>query len=85
MKKYSSCGDHFSLNSRSLNSFSRIQELTGLSEHFDDRFITLSSPFYTHMKGKGNSLSLKMRYEPTMANEKAHLKEMARYFRQGEW
>mgnify|MGYP002185018045 FL=1 len=66
---------------RSLNSFSRIQELTGLSEHFDDRFITLSSPF-THGR-QGKLVIPKMRYEPTMANEKAHLKEMARYFRQG--
>lgn len=66
---------------RSLNSFSRIQELTGLSEHFDDRFITLSSPF-THER-QGKLVIPKMRYEPTMANEKAHLKEMARYFRQG--
>ncbi len=66
---------------RSLNSFSRIQELTGLSEHFDDRFITLSSPF-THER-QGKIVIPKMRYEPTMANEKAHLKEMARYFRQG--
>ncbi|HDU8637769.1 TPA: ATP-dependent DNA helicase DinG [Proteus mirabilis] len=66
---------------RSLNSFSRIQEITGLSEHFDDRFITLSSPF-THER-QGKLVIPKMRYEPTMANEKAHLKEMARYFRQG--
>lgn len=66
---------------RSLNSFSRIQELTGLSEYFDDRFITLSSPF-THER-QGKLVIPKMRYEPTMANEKAHLKEMARYFRQG--
>ncbi|WP_368870295.1 ATP-dependent DNA helicase DinG [Proteus mirabilis] len=66
---------------RSLNSFSRIQELTGLSEHFDDRFITLSSPF-THER-QGKLVIPKMRNEPTMANEKAHLKEMARYFRQG--
>ncbi|EMG9426185.1 TPA: ATP-dependent DNA helicase DinG [Proteus mirabilis] len=66
---------------RSLNSFSRIQEFTGLSEHFDDRFITLSSPF-THER-QGKLVIPKMRYEPTMANEKAHLKEMARYFRQG--
>lgn len=66
---------------RSLNSFSRIQELTGLSEHFDDRFITLSSPFMHERQGK--LVIPKMRYEPTMANEKAHLKEMARYFRQG--
>lgn len=66
---------------RSLNSFSRIQELTGLSEHFDDRFITLSSPF-THER-QGKLVIPKIRYEPTMANEKAHLKEMARYFRQG--
>lgn len=66
---------------RSLNSFSRIQELTGLSEHFDDRFITLSSPF-THER-QGKLVIPKMRYEPTMVNEKAHLKEMARYFRQG--
>lgn len=64
---------------RSLNSFSRIQELTGLSEHFDDRFMTLSSPF-THEK-QGKLVIPKMRYEPTMNNEREHLKEMARYFR----
>ncbi|MEQ4923806.1 ATP-dependent DNA helicase DinG [Proteus hauseri] len=66
---------------RSLNSFSRIQELTGLSEQFDDRFITLSSPF-THEK-QGKLIIPKMSYEPTIHNETEHLKEMARYFRQG--
>lgn len=64
---------------RSLNSFSRIQELTGLSEHFDDRFMTLSSPFMHEKQGK--LVIPKMRYEPTMNNEREHLKEMARYFR----
>ncbi|CRL59586.1 ATP-dependent DNA helicase DinG [Proteus penneri] len=65
---------------RSLNSYSRIQELTGLSEHFDDRFITLSSPF--EHKDQGRLVIPKMRYEPTMIHEREHLKEMARYFRQ---
>ncbi|WP_109393496.1 ATP-dependent DNA helicase DinG [Proteus terrae] len=64
---------------RSLNSYSRIQELTGLSEHFDDRFITLSSPF--EHKEQGRLVIPKMRYEPTMSHEREHLKEMARYFR----
>lgn len=64
---------------RSLNSYSRIQELTGLSEHFDDRFITLSSPF--EHKEQGKLVIPKMRYEPTMSHEREHLKEMARYFR----
>lgn len=64
---------------RSLNSYSRIQELTGLSEHFDDRFITLSSPF--EHKEQGRLVIPKIRYEPTMSHEREHLKEMARYFR----
>lgn len=35
---------------RSLNSYSRLQELTGLSEHSDDRFITLDSPLIMLIK-----------------------------------
>lgn len=65
---------------KSLNSFSRIQELTGLSEHFDDRFITLSSPFIHEKQGK--LVIPKMDIEPTLQNEPEHLKAMARYFRQ---
>ncbi|QTL38822.1 ATP-dependent DNA helicase DinG [Xenorhabdus budapestensis] len=63
----------------SLNSFSRIQELTGLHENHDDRFITLSSPF-EHVR-QGHLIIPKMTEEPTIHNEVKHLEEMARYFR----
>ncbi|MBC8951839.1 ATP-dependent DNA helicase DinG [Xenorhabdus sp. PB62.4] len=64
---------------RSLNSFSRIQELTGLHENYDDRFITLSSPF-EHVR-QGRLIIPQMTQEPTIQNEMQHLEEMARYFR----
>ncbi|WP_277850418.1 ATP-dependent DNA helicase DinG [Moellerella wisconsensis] len=64
---------------RSLNSYSRLQELTGLSEHSDDRFITLDSPF-EHVN-QGKLVIPKMINEPTIHNEAEHLKEMAAYFR----
>ncbi|CDG97294.1 ATP-dependent DNA helicase DinG [Xenorhabdus bovienii] len=64
---------------RSLNSFSRIQELTGLHENYDDRFITLSSPF-EHVR-QGRIIIPQMTQEPTIQNEMQHLEEMARYFR----
>ncbi|WP_340610672.1 ATP-dependent DNA helicase DinG [Xenorhabdus bharatensis] len=64
---------------RSLNSFSRIQELTGLHENYDDRFVTLSSPF-EHIR-QGRLIIPRMALEPTIHNEMQHLEEMARYFR----
>ena len=64
---------------RSLNSYSRFTELTGLSEKSDDRFVTLSSPF-NHVE-QGKIIIPQMEYEPTMANEAEHLAEMAAYFR----
>ncbi|MDX7997727.1 ATP-dependent DNA helicase DinG [Xenorhabdus sp. Reich] len=64
---------------RSLNSFSRIQELTGLHENYDDRFVTLSSPF-EHVR-QGRLIIPQMIQEPTIQNEMQHLEEMARYFR----
>ncbi|MBT0350088.1 ATP-dependent DNA helicase DinG [Morganella morganii subsp. morganii] len=64
---------------RSLNSFSRLQEMTGLSEKADDRFVALDSPF-DHCR-QGRLVIPKMHYEPTPADEAAHIGEMARYFR----
>ncbi|MBD2782634.1 ATP-dependent DNA helicase DinG [Xenorhabdus sp. 42] len=64
---------------RSLNSFSRIQELTGLHENHHDRFVTLSSPF-EHVR-QGRLIIPKMALEPTIQKEMEHLEEMARYFR----
>ncbi|WP_099109192.1 ATP-dependent DNA helicase DinG [Xenorhabdus sp. KJ12.1] len=64
---------------RSLSSFSRIQELTGLHENYDDRFVTLASPF-EHVR-QGRLIIPRMTLEPTIHNEMQHLEEMARYFR----
>lgn len=64
---------------RSLNSYSRFMELTGLSEKSDDRFVTLSSPF-NHVE-QGKIIIPKMQYEPTMVTEAQHLEEMAAFFR----
>ncbi|MCG8154843.1 ATP-dependent DNA helicase DinG [Brenneria goodwinii] len=64
---------------RSLNSFSRLQELSGLSEDAGDRFMALSSPF--NHREQGRLVIPKMRYEPLMANEPQHIAEMARFFR----
>lgn len=64
---------------RSLNSYSRFQELSGLSEKSDDRFVTLSSPF-NHIE-QGKLIIPQMKYEPTISNEELHLAEMATYFR----
>lgn len=63
----------------SLNSFSRIQELTGLHENYGDRFISLSSPF-EHVR-QGRLVIPQMTQEPTIQNEMQHLEEMSRYFR----
>ncbi|QCR36660.1 ATP-dependent DNA helicase DinG [Nissabacter sp. SGAir0207] len=64
---------------RSLNSFARLQELSGLSERAGDRFVTLDSPF-NHVE-QGKLLIPQMRHEPLLANEEAHLAEMAHFFR----
>lgn len=65
---------------RSLNSYSRFMELTGLSEKSDDRFVTLTSPF-NHIE-QGKIIIPKMEFEPTMTHEKEHLAEMAAFFRE---
>ncbi len=43
---------HTSATLRSLNSFARLQEMSGLSEKAGDRFETLSSPFNHVEQGK---------------------------------
>ncbi|WP_369308307.1 ATP-dependent DNA helicase DinG [Providencia rettgeri] len=65
---------------RSLNSYSRFMELTGLSEKNDDHFVTLSSPF-NHVE-QGKIIIPQMEYEPTISNEPQHLAEMAAFFRE---
>ncbi|WP_159567726.1 ATP-dependent DNA helicase DinG [Budvicia diplopodorum] len=64
---------------RSLNSFSRLQEMSGLSEKSGDRFVSLNSPFNHREQGK--LVIPIMKNEPMMANEVAHLQEMADFFR----
>ena len=64
---------------RSLNSFQRLQEMSGLSEKAGDRFVALDSPF-NHVE-QGKLLIPQMRYEPLLANEEKHLAEMAHFFR----
>ncbi|PLR33057.1 ATP-dependent DNA helicase DinG [Chimaeribacter californicus] len=64
---------------RSLNSFARLQELSGLSEKAGDRFVTLDSPF-NHID-QGRLVIPQMRHEPLMAHEAEHLAEMAHFFR----
>lgn len=64
---------------RSLNSFSRLQELSGLTEKAGDRFISLDSPF-NHID-QGKLVLPQMKHEPLMANEAAHIAEMAEFFR----
>ncbi|MFU9137808.1 ATP-dependent DNA helicase DinG [Erwinia tasmaniensis] len=65
---------------RSLNSFQRLQEMSGLSEKVSDRFVALDSPF-NHIE-QGRLVIPQMRYEPMMATEVEHLAEMAHFFRQ---
>ncbi|MGG4608629.1 ATP-dependent DNA helicase DinG [Providencia sp. Me31A] len=65
---------------RSLNSYSRFMELTGLSEKSDDRFVTLDSPF-NHVE-QGKIIIPQMEYEPTITTEAEHLEEMALFFRE---
>ena len=65
---------------RSLNSFSRLQEMSGLKEKAGDRFVALDSPFNHCEQGK---LGIpRMRYEPLIDNEEQHIAEMAAYFRE---
>lgn len=65
---------------RSLSSFQRLQEMSGLSEQAGDRFVALDSPF-NHID-QGKLIIPQMRYEPMLANEVEHLAEMAHFFRQ---
>ncbi|WP_313448701.1 ATP-dependent DNA helicase DinG [Pseudescherichia sp.] len=65
---------------RSLNSFSRLQEMSGLKEKAGDRFVTLDSPF-NHIE-QGQLMIPQMRYEPLMEHEEKHIAEMAAYFRE---
>ncbi|TKI07554.1 ATP-dependent DNA helicase DinG [Martelella alba] len=64
---------------RSLNSFDRLRELSGLDDRAGDRFVALASPFDHRHQGK--LVIPRMRHEPSIAHETAHLAEMARYFR----
>ena len=65
---------------RSLNSFSRLQEMSGLKEKAGDRFVALDSPF-NHIE-QGKIVIPKMRHAPLMENEAEHLAEMAAWFRE---
>ncbi len=65
---------------RSLNSFSRLQEMSGLREKAGDRFVALDSPF-NHVE-QGKIIIPQMRHAPLMENEAEHLAEMAAYFRE---
>ncbi|MEA1064511.1 ATP-dependent DNA helicase DinG [Erwinia sp. HR93] len=64
---------------RSLNSFSRFQEMSGLKLQAGDRFLALDSPF-NHVE-QGRLLIPQMRNEPRLENEALHLQEMAAFFR----
>lgn len=65
---------------RSLNSFSRLQEMSGLKEKAGDRFVSLDSPF-NHCE-QGKLVIPKMQHEPLMEHEEQHIAEMAAYFRE---
>lgn len=65
---------------RSLNSFSRLQEMSGLKDKAGDRFVALDSPF-NHVE-QGKIVIPQMHYEPLIDNEEQHLAEMAAFFRQ---
>ncbi|WP_312972196.1 ATP-dependent DNA helicase DinG [Atlantibacter sp.] len=65
---------------RSLNSFSRLQEMSGLKDNAGDRFVALDSPF-NHVE-QGKIVIPQMQYEPLIDNEEQHLAEMAAFFRQ---
>ncbi|MEH2920298.1 ATP-dependent DNA helicase DinG [Samsonia erythrinae] len=64
---------------RSLNSFARIQELSGLGEEEGDTFIALDSPF--NHREQGRLVIPNLRYEPLMESEAQHIAEMAQFFR----
>lgn len=64
---------------RSLNSYQRLKELSGLDEEEGDRFITLDSPFNHCQQGK--LVIPKMHCEPLLENEVPHIAEIARFFR----
>ncbi len=65
---------------RSLNSFTRLQEMSGLKEKAGDRFVALDSPF-NHVE-QGKIVIPQMKYEPLMEHEERHIAEMATYFRE---
>ncbi|MBS0892547.1 ATP-dependent DNA helicase DinG [Tatumella sp. JGM130] len=65
---------------RSLNSFRRLSEMSGLNNAAEDRFVALDSPF-DHVR-QGKLVIPEMQYEPQLAQEALHIAEMARYFRQ---
>ncbi|HEL3610686.1 TPA: ATP-dependent DNA helicase DinG [Escherichia coli] len=65
---------------RSLNSFSRLQEMSGLKEKAGDRFVALDSPF-NHCE-QGKIVIPRMRVEPSIDNEEQHIAEMAAFFRE---
>jgi len=65
---------------RSLNSFSRLQEMSGLKEKAGDRFVALDSPF-NHIE-QGKIIIPQMQFEPLIENEEQHVAEMATFFRQ---
>ncbi|KGT89491.1 ATP-dependent DNA helicase DinG [Erwinia typographi] len=65
---------------RSLSSFQRLQEMTGLTEEVGDRFVALDSPFNHREQGK--LVIPQMHFEPILANEVKHLAEMAHFFRE---
>lgn len=67
---------------RSLESFARLQELSGLHERNGDRFVTLASPF--DHRHQGRLVIPRMPMDPVMAQEADHIAWMARYFR-AEW
>jgi ATP-dependent DNA helicase DinG len=64
---------------RSLNSFARLQEMSGLSEKAGDRF--RHPVFAVQPRCAGQDCHPEDALEPVMANEAAHLEEMARFFR----
>ncbi|MFK3661759.1 ATP-dependent DNA helicase DinG [Scandinavium sp. NPDC088450] len=65
---------------RSLNSFSRLQEMSGLKEKAGDRFVALDSPF-NHVE-QGKIIIPQMHFEPLMEHEEQHIAEMAAFFRE---
>ncbi|HBI11710.1 MAG TPA: ATP-dependent DNA helicase DinG [Franconibacter pulveris] len=64
---------------RSLNSFTRLQEMSGLKEKAGDRFVSLDSPF-NHIE-QGKIVIPRLKHEPLMEHEALHLAEMAAFFR----